>query len=52
MNVTIANPEQIKLVGTELIKHYEDDKLCRLDLRVKTEDNQNIDIEIQVANKN
>ena len=38
LDVNIQKPEQIELVGTEIIKNYDNDKLCRLDIRVKTED--------------
>jgi len=51
IDVDIKSPEQIELVSTEFIKHYDDDKLCRLDIRIKTEDNKHIDVEIQVADK-
>ena len=51
LNINIQKPEQIELIGTEIIKNYDNDKLCRLDIRVKTEDNKHVDVEIQVADK-
>jgi len=51
IDINIKSPDQIELVATELIKRYDDDKLCRLDIRIKTEDNKHIDVEIQVADK-
>ena len=45
LNINIQKPEQIELVGTEIIKNYDNDKLCRLDIRVKTEDRKHIYIQ-------
>ena len=51
LEIDIKTPDEIQIVGTEFIKHYGEDKLCRLDIRVKTDDNKHIDIEIQVVDK-
>ena len=40
--------EEIELLNTELLREYKEDKKGILDIRVKTKNNEHIDIEIQI----
>lgn len=48
LDIEIPDFKAIELVNNELVKEYQDDKLSRLDIRVKTGNNENIEIEIQL----
>ncbi len=51
LDISAKSPEDITIMTTEKERDYPDDKLFRLDLRVKTAGNEHIDVEIQVRNE-
>ncbi len=50
LKMGIASPEDIDLVAGEKLLRYTEDKLFRLDLRVKTASGEQVNIEIQAVN--
>ncbi len=51
LDISPKSPEDITIMTTEKERDYPDNKLFRLDLRVKTAGNEHIDVEIQVRNE-
>ena len=51
LDITAASPEDIEIVSGEKHRQFYDDKLFRLDLRVKTTSNEHIDVEVQIQDK-
>jgi predicted transposase/invertase (TIGR01784 family) len=51
LDIPIKSPDDLILTNTELSKNYGDDKLSRLDVRVKTNQDEHIDIEVQIIDK-
>ncbi len=49
LDITPVSPDEIEIVSPENHRMYAQDKLSRLDLRIRTKNNEHIDIEIQVV---
>lgn len=51
LDIEIESPEAIQFTNTEMSREYGDDKLSRLDVRIKLNNQDHVDIEIQLRDE-
>jgi predicted transposase/invertase (TIGR01784 family) len=51
LEIDIESPEAIEFTNTELARDYEEDKLSRLDVRIKLSNQDHVDVEIQIRDR-